>query len=276
MRCSRSFRARLAAAPAPSVWVVVAALLAALAPTAVEGKVRIVTRPDGTRIIVDGPSEPSRSSSPGRLASPGGDLAALIDYYAEDRGLSPKLVQAVIQVESAYDPRARSGKGAMGLMQLMPDTAKLLRVSDPYDPAQNIRGGTLYLRRQLDRFSGDLTLALAAYNAGPTAVADYGGVPPYRETRSYVRKVLSLYRGTPPACQSRDPASEGARVARRQVPGAPRGAKVYMSRGKNNRIVFTAAPPKRNWRRRSRSRPSFLWHRTNPSPGPRCSTCRTS
>ncbi len=223
--------------------------LAALAPGAAEAKVRIVTRPDGSKVIFDDPSpritNPSTSSP---LRAPGGDLADLIDYYAHDRGLSPRLVQAVIQVESAYNERAQSRKGAMGLMQLMPDTARLLQVSNPYDPAQNIRGGTLYLRRQLDRFDGDVTLALAAYNAGPGAVTDHGGVPPYPETRNYVRKVLSLYRGaSPPAAlqdHARDQSRKRAEVARQEAQSQVRGQKVYMSRGKNNRIAFTTARPR--------------------------------
>lgn len=224
----------------------------ALLPASAEAKVRILTRPDGSRVIFDDPSpQPPRYTS-SSLRSPSGEIADLIEYYAHDRGLSPRLVQAVIQIESAYDSRARSRKGAMGLMQLMPDTARLLRVSDPYDPAQNIRGGTLYLRRQLDRFDGDLTLALAAYNAGPTAVTDYGGVPPYPETRNYVRKVLSLYRGVgaPAAGIARDsarsPAGRPTESASRQAERQQRGAKVYMSRGANNRIIFTTAPPKTN------------------------------
>ncbi len=225
--------------------------LGALAPGTAGAKVRIMTRPDGSRVILDDPSpQLPLQTSRSRLASPGGELTGLIDYYARDRGLSPQLVQAVIQVESAYDPRARSRKGAMGLMQLMPDTAKLLRVTNPYDSEENIRGGTLYLRRQLDRFSGDLTLALAAYNAGPTAVANYGGIPPYPETRSYVTKVLNLYRGAgaPEALRehARDQARQRTEVARQEARSQQRGQKVYMSRGKNNRIVFTTAPPKPN------------------------------
>lgn len=114
----------------------------------------------------------------------------LIAEHASRHALHPDFVRAVIQAESAFNPYARSPKGAMGLMQLMPSTAAEYRVRNAYDPAENIRGGTVYLRQLLDKF-GSEQLALAAYNAGPGAVDKYDGVPPYRETKEYVRKVGS-------------------------------------------------------------------------------------
>lgn len=119
------------------------------------------------------------------------EFRSLIEEHAADNGVSVDLVQAVIQAESAFNPRARSPKGAMGLMQLMPATAAELGVTDPYDPAENIRGGVTYLRRLLDQYGGNEELALAAYNAGPGAVDRYGAVPPYRETRDYIERIRS-------------------------------------------------------------------------------------
>jgi soluble lytic murein transglycosylase-like protein len=114
----------------------------------------------------------------------------LITQHAQAQGVRADLVRAVVQVESGYNARAVSSKGALGLMQLMPSTAAELGVRSPFDPGENIRGGTTYLRQLLDRFGGNEELALAAYNAGPTAVDRYGNhVPPYAETQDYVRKV---------------------------------------------------------------------------------------
>jgi soluble lytic murein transglycosylase-like protein len=117
----------------------------------------------------------------------------LIREHAARHALRVELVRAVIQVESGYNPRARSPKGAMGLMQLMPATARQLGVRNAYDPAENIQGGCAYLRQLLDRYRGNEELALAAYNAGSDAVERHGNaVPPYRETRNYVNKVSRL------------------------------------------------------------------------------------
>jgi hypothetical protein len=127
----------------------------------------------------------------GRLRAPE-YMVELIRSASEEAGLDPALVAAVAAVESGFNPRAVSPAGAVGVMQLMPGTAAALGVSDPFDPAQNVRAGARYLRSLLDRF-GKLELALAAYNAGPGAVERYGGIPPYPETRAYVQAVLNLY-----------------------------------------------------------------------------------
>ncbi|MCI0483636.1 MAG: transglycosylase SLT domain-containing protein [candidate division NC10 bacterium] len=133
-------------------------------------------------------------------------LKALISSAAHRVGLDPRLIEAVISVESDFDPLAVSRKGAMGLMQLMPETADRYAVQNPFDPRENIGGGTRYLRDLLHRFGGDLRWALAAYNAGERAVDTYKGIPPYRETREYVTKVLQRY-GQPSISISRHASS---------------------------------------------------------------------
>jgi soluble lytic murein transglycosylase-like protein len=122
------------------------------------------------------------------------DVHSLVDFYAKRHQMDPALVRAVVRAESDFDPRSVSSAGAMGLMQLMPDTAKSLGVSDPFDPAQNLDGGVRYLKQMLQRF-GDVPQALAAYNAGPSNVVRYQGIPPFPETQQYVQRVMQYWKG---------------------------------------------------------------------------------
>jgi len=119
------------------------------------------------------------------------EFEPIVKSVASEYGVDKNLVKAVIHAESGYNPDAVSPKGAQGLMQLMPKTAQGLKVPNSFDPKDNIRGGVRYLRFLLDTFKGDVTLALAAYNAGLSRVNQYGGVPPYQETRNYISRVLS-------------------------------------------------------------------------------------
>jgi hypothetical protein len=183
---------------------VIAAVLCALAvPATVEAQIYAWRDESGTLVLSDRPLNKtakrhsfavSQGSSIHTTSPVSARRAALYDdliqHHSADQGIRADLVRAVIQAESAFDPWARSIKGAMGLMQLMPATAREFGVLNPYDPAENIRAGVQYLRRLLDRYNNDEELALAAYNAGPNAVDRYGRqVPPYRETRSYVKKI---------------------------------------------------------------------------------------
>ncbi len=127
----------------------------------------------------------------GRVSRNPAEFDQIINSCSAEFGVDKSLVKAVIHAESGYNPNALSSKGAAGLMQLMPGTAHGLKVADSFNPCDNIRGGVRYLRFLLDTFKGNVTLALAAYNAGMAKVAKYGGVPPYEETRNYVSKVLS-------------------------------------------------------------------------------------
>lgn len=166
-----------------------------------QAQIYVARDANGTLILSDRPLGPGartfavprtstiRTTTPSDTPSDG-RYDDLIERYARARGLRPDLVRAVIQVESGFNPFARSPKGALGLMQLMPATADDLGVVNAFDPEANIRGGTAYLRELIDRFGGNEELALAAYNAGPGAVERFGqAVPPYRETRDYVRKI---------------------------------------------------------------------------------------
>jgi hypothetical protein len=151
--------------------------------------------PDGTETQGREPFHGGRSGRGGRVTDPP-DLQwdprydPIIEKASAAHGVDATLVRALIQVESNYEPRARSAKGAMGLMQLMPATARQYAVADPYDPASNIEAGIKHLKSLLERFTEEL--ALAAYNAGEAAVQRFRGVPPYRETRSYVDRILRL------------------------------------------------------------------------------------
>ena len=142
---------------------------------------RSSTRPVSTRV-----HKPSVPASPAAYDG-------VIRWASRSHDVPPALVKAVVHAESLFDPKAVSKKGAQGLMQLMPETAMELGVDDPFNPWQNIEGGTRYLSTLIQRFRGDLRLGLAAYNAGEKAVRRYSGVPPYRETQAYVTRVLSLY-----------------------------------------------------------------------------------
>lgn len=121
-----------------------------------------------------------------------GQVMAFVRYYCRRHGMDPELVRAVVEVESGFDFNAVSGKGAQGLMQIMPDTGKELHLDNPFDPAHNLETGIRYLKAMLAKF-GDVRLALAAYNAGPGRVSREGGVPPIAETENYVKKVLARY-----------------------------------------------------------------------------------
>ena len=175
------------------------ALLASAFPQTAAGEVYQYIDRDGTIHLTNVPSDPRfrkvhAESTSRRPRVSANDLEQAILRYSKEHRLHPALLRAVIKAESDFDPTAISKAGAVGLMQLMPETAVKLAVRNPYDPDENIGGGARHLRYLLDRFHGDLALALAAYNAGEHRVDQYRTLPPIDETRHYVTKVLRFYR----------------------------------------------------------------------------------
>jgi soluble lytic murein transglycosylase-like protein len=163
-----------------------------------------VKRP--TRVRAETRSASAESIAAARADAParetGGQSVVPVSYHqfiniaCEKYGVDPSLVRALVKVESDFNPFALSRRGAMGLMQLMPQTASDMNVKNSFSPQDNIEGGVRYLRYLLDRYEGNLSLALAAYNSGESAVKRWGTVPPFKETRDYVKKVLAIYHGT--------------------------------------------------------------------------------
>ncbi len=206
--------------------------------------VRIARGADGRRVILsETPVERARRFAtrllpvPDLPGLPNGGLVPIIRRHCDASHLDPRLVQAVIQVESGYNHRARSNKGAMGLMQLMPDTAVELAVYHPYDVEENLRGGITYLRQMIDTFRGSLEMALAAYNAGPGAVERHHGVPPFPDTVDYVKRVLALYRGDDTSLQ---PSGQAPAVMAWQWHQGSRPAP-FVTRGASGRLLVTTS-----------------------------------
>jgi soluble lytic murein transglycosylase-like protein len=200
-----------------------ALFLVTLVPAAAGEQIYYRRNADGTLEITNVPdAKDLRPMHPEwRPSNPGSGVKYkdMIYRTAREQGVHPELAYAVAAVESSFDPRALSPKGAIGLMQLMPDTAERFGVADPFDPTENVRGGVRYLRYLLDLFDGDVRLALAAYNAGENAVLALGRVPPYQETRLYVSKVIRRFgTGRSPFLESEQPPPPAAVPATTATP----------------------------------------------------------
>jgi soluble lytic murein transglycosylase-like protein len=203
-------------------------MIALLHAASAAARVELHTRSDGSLLLRNSITRAVEETGGSGIRADAASLRQLILREARRWNLDPQLVTAVIVAESGFDPSAVSRKGAVGLMQLMPATSRRLSVDDPYDPAENVAGGARYLRELLDRFGGSLELALAGYNAGPGAVVRYRGIPPYRETRGYVAKVLRLYRGP-------DHVPDFAGIA-------ASGRRTFLRRDFRGRLLLTTAP----------------------------------
>ena len=182
--------------------ITLALTLSLLAAGVAQGQVQLVVRRDGKKVISNVPSGGGKRAYSdlswlARRHDRRSGYDPIIERYAKQYGVDPVLIRAVIQVESNFDPKCVSHKGARGLMQLMPATAKRFGVKQIHDPEENIRGGVRYLAWLLNHFNDDLQRALAGYNAGEGAVLRYGGIPPYEETTTYVKRALTVYYGRP-------------------------------------------------------------------------------
>ena len=160
----------------------------------VPAPLQVAGSPSFSSMVAQAMTPQSSASSQANAPMPSAQIEQLAQSNGTRWGVDPNLLKAIMANESGFDPNATSRTGAQGLMQLEPGTAADLGVSDAYDPAQNVWGGARYMRGLLDRFDGNLRLAVAAYNAGPGAVEKYGNVPPYAETQAYVQNVLASYK----------------------------------------------------------------------------------
>lgn len=210
------------------------------------GEIYYRTDTDGLVYFTNAPTTPQhRLLRPGVLPATtkltAANISGLIDVLAAEYELDPALIRAVIQVESNFNRKAISPKGAQGLMQLMPGTVWRFSVGDVYDPHENVGAGARYLRELLNLFEGDVTLALAAYNAGENAVLRYKGVPPYAETRDYVTKVLGLYRRGRQERQATELPIKAVRRAATPSPPSPPPS-IYKAEVSDT-IVYSNIPP---------------------------------
>ncbi len=203
---------RYKALPRPTPWTMRRARAAAAEVTQF-----LATQPQGTTPAATQQDPNYAGISRGRAVT-NEQIDKAIDDAAARNGVDPNLVRAIIKVESNFNPKAVSRKGAMGLMQLMPSTARSLNVANPFDPQQNIDGGVRHFKSLMDTFNGDLELSLAAYNAGASAVQKFGGVPNYTETQDYVRRITDIYGSNATSSQSvggtRTPGARPMKVTR--------------------------------------------------------------
>ena len=156
---------------------------------------RVRAEPEGPREAAAAPKARPASPTPSPSMNIPGAYLEIINSACDRHGIDPSLVHAIVKVESDFNPYALSRKGAMGLMQLMPQTAVDMNIKNSFNPSENIDGGVKYLRYLIDRYEGNLSLALAAYNSGETAVKRWGTVPPFKETQNYVKRILKIYNG---------------------------------------------------------------------------------